>query len=258
MTTSTSNWSELLKKAVTEPGLISKAYNAFYGYSLGNRMHAMCECMERNITPGPIATFKAWQEKGRYVLKGQKAISLCMPVTMKGEKERDGVKEEFTFNRFIFRNNWFVLSQTEGKEVEIPVIPEWKKEIALEKLSIKEIPFDNCNGNIMGFATASSEIAINPLNPMPWKTLFHELAHIVLGHTSEGQLADSEETPRDIRELEAESVSLLVCESLGLPGQEYSRGYIQNWYKGNEVPEKSAQRIFSAANKILESGKETL
>jgi hypothetical protein len=42
--------------------------------------------------------------------------------------------------------------------------------------------------------------------------------------------------------MEAEAVSLLCCESLGLPGAEYSRGYIQSWGQGQTFTERSAQR----------------
>jgi len=61
--------------------------------------------------------------------------------------------------------------------------------------------------------------------------------------------------PRDIRKLEAECVALLCCESLGLPGAGESRGYIQSWYKGHQVPERSAQRIFGTADAILKAGR---
>jgi hypothetical protein len=69
----------------------------------------------------------------------------------------------------------------------------------------------------------------------------------MLGHTEEGDLSDTERTPQDIREMEAEAVSLLCCESLGLPGAEYSRGYVQSWGQGQTFTERSAQRIFHAA-----------
>jgi hypothetical protein len=42
---------------------------------------------------------------------------------------------------------------------------------------------------------------------------------------------------------------------LDLDGLHESRGYIQNWLAGAEISDKSAQKIFSAANKILEAGK---
>jgi hypothetical protein len=39
-----------------------------------------------------------------------------------------------------------------------------------------------------------------------------------------------------------------------MDGAEYCRGYIQNWLAGADIPERSAQRIFSAADKILKAG----
>jgi hypothetical protein len=41
---------------------------------------------------------------------------------------------------------------------------------------------------------------------------------------------------------------------LGLPGLIESRGYIQSWLSGSEITDKSAQRIFGAADKILKAG----
>ena len=248
----------LLAEAVNKPGILSSAYRAFYNYSIGNQIAAMFQCQARNIEPGPIATFKAWQEKGRTVTKGQKAIALCMPVTVKGEKENatTGEKTEFAFNRFIFKNNWFVLSQTEGQDyANEAVTPEWNREAALAALDVSEAKYDSTDGNCQGYAIGRT-IAVNPLAVLPHKTRFHELAHIVLGHTEENLLfSDSETTPKDIKEVEAESVAYILCSILDLPGLTESRGYIQHWLHGADISEKSAQRIFSTADKILKAGK---
>jgi len=50
-------------------------------------------------------------------------------------------------------------------------------------------------------------------------------------------------------------VALLCCESLEMPGAEYSRGYIQLWGRGQAISERSAQRIFRAADQILRAGR---
>ena len=48
---------------------------------------------------------------------------------------------------------------------------------------------------------------------------------------------------------------MLCCAALGLPGVEFSRGYIQSWWgTGNAIPERSAQRILKAADQILKAG----
>ena len=99
------------------------------------------------------------------------------------------------------------------------------------------------------------EIAINPLAALPHKTTFHEMAHVVLGHTTSETLVDGELTPHHLREVEAESVALICCETLGLPGAEFCRGYIQHWLKTEkEIPNHNAARIFTAATSILKAG----
>src|SRR5215207_2660817 len=74
------DFSTLLRQALEEPGTVNRAYFAFHGYSIGNQLLAMMQCAERGIAPGPIATFPGWKEKGRYVRKGERAITLCMPI----------------------------------------------------------------------------------------------------------------------------------------------------------------------------------
>lgn len=81
---------------------------------------------------------------------------------------------------------------------------------------------------------------------------------VLLGHTTEGEQNDGELTPRNLRECEAESVALLCCAALDLPGVECSRGYIQSWWgQGNAIPEKSAQRILKVADQILKAGNQS-
>jgi hypothetical protein len=158
------------------------------------------------------------------------------------------------FTRFVYKPHWFLLSQTDGEPVEMPTTPEWGRDKALETLGIREIEFTELDGNVLGYATRQREIAISPLNPLPHKTTFHELAHILLGHTAESTFADGEHTPRNLREVEAEAVALICCESFGLPGAEFCRGYIQSWLAGDVILEKSAMRIFGVADQILRAG----
>jgi hypothetical protein len=246
------NWSNLLQSAVSESGLIMKAYSLFHNYSLGNQIAAMMQCSQRGIEPSPINTYHGWQNLKRQVKKGEKAIELCMPLTR--SKENDSGEKEHFISAFVWKPRWFVMSQTEGEDIPAIEIPTWSKELALQNLCIEEIAFDHLSGNVQGYAKKRS-IAISPIAALPHKTLFHELAHVVLGHTAEADFSDDDLTPRDLREVEAESVALLLCESLDLPGAEFSRGYIQHWLKGDSIRKKSAQRIFGAADKILKAGR---
>jgi hypothetical protein len=254
-------FADLLARAVTEPGILSRAYTAFHGYSIGNQILAVVQCAERGITPGPISTFMGWKDKGRYVRKGERAIVLCMPVTCKRKPDQPADSNETepeTFTRFIYRANWFVLGQTDGAAVEPTPIPAWDEARALATLGIVEEPFTMMDGNCQGYARQRS-IAVSPVAELPHKTRFHEVAHVVLGHTSENEsgLSDSELTPRSLKEVEAEAVALICLEVLGLPGAPHCRGYIQLWNqrRGAEpIPERSAQRIFKAADQILKAG----
>ena len=252
------NFQQLLNEAVTKPGTVMKAYSLFWNYSLGNQILALIQAAERGISPAPIASYNKWRELGRQVRRGEKAIVLCRPVTMKrkaSETDAEGNEHEMesTFIRFVFKPYWFFVSQTDGQEYTAPPIPAWDRARALDALGVQEIPFTMTNGNVQGYARGH-EIAINPVAAMPHKTTFHELAHVVLGHTSEAQFADSETTPRNLREAEAESVALLCLESLGLEGAEFCRGYVQSWIGQSPIPERSAQKIFAAADRILKAG----
>jgi len=141
-----------------------------------------------------------------------------------------------------------------GEDTYVPPIPGFDIDTALRTLNIIRTPFDEMNGNIQGFANGR-EIAVNPVAALPHKTTFHEIAHIVLGHTTSEKLVDTEQTARHIREVEAESVALICCETLGLDGADFCRGYIQHWLKTEkEIPNQSAARIFAAATSILKAG----
>ncbi len=241
-----------------------EAYSAFHNYSIGNQILALVQCQMRGLEPGPITTFPAWQALGRNVKRGERALILCMPITRKVRDEETsesgGENGERTFTSFMYKPRWFVISQTVGEECMPPHLPEWDVEHALAALDIERIAFTETDGNCQGYAK-KRQIAINPVAQLPHKTLFDEAAHVILGHTSEADFTDTERTPKNLREVEAEAVALLFCEALDLEGADYCRGYIQNWlcpvigYNHDAIPEKSAQKIFHAADQILRAGR---
>lgn len=134
-------WGELLVRAVEEPGLICDAYSRFHGYSLGNRFAALVQCEMRGLEPGPLNSFNGWRKLGYGVKEGEKALTLCMPLkgTLHREKTKDGVApsqiegesngrkpdvEEVEYIRaFVWKPNWFVLSQTVPLNENTPPVP---------------------------------------------------------------------------------------------------------------------------------------
>jgi hypothetical protein len=123
----------------------------------------------------------------------------------------------------------FPLSDTTCKDLPPPPeLPGWDTNVAEAKLGIAPVPFDEVNGNVMGYSVGL-RYAINPLNPTPERTLFHEWSHMVLGHALPSQHADYQRH-RGIKEFEAESTAYLWMHELGQMDEEaaaHSRGYIQ-------------------------------
>src|SRR5215472_10232712 len=113
-------WTELLHRAVTEPGVISTAFSRFHSYSVRNQLLALFQCRERGIEPGPLATYGRWKDMGRFVRRGEKALTLCMPVVCKRSdvgdgsdgREREGQEEQAPelVTGFVYCPHWFVLS----------------------------------------------------------------------------------------------------------------------------------------------------
>lgn len=257
-------WDTILKRAVNDPGLIHEAYSSFHNFSIGNQILAMFQCLELGISAGPIDTFLGWKEKGRYVKRGEKALYLWQPFAGKKTEvdEETGEEKKVPFLYFKLMPRWFVVSQTDGEDAKFPEITGWDLDRALADLEISNVEFTETNGNIQGVAyqlfDGIKKIAVSPIAVNPMKTAVHEIAHVLHGHIEKGTLVDREQLTHEIAEVEAEGVALIVIAALGLPGEEYSRGYIQHWWGlGNEIPEDSARRIFSIANKILEAGRES-
>jgi len=274
------DWTQLLVDAVQKPGIISTAYSKFWNYSVGNGLLAISQCLVRGLEPGPIHTFRGWLDLGRHVRKGERALVLCLPLSVKRKVKQpatdpnqirvgDGAERQIAsqvgaqpdangaiaVTVFTYKPHWFVLSQTEGQDFIPAALPAWNERRAFHALLIDRVRFDHPNGNCQGFALGRS-VSVSPIAVLPHKTLLHELAHVVLGHTEEGtRLDDHELTPRNLREVEAECVALICCESLNLTGTPECRGYIQNWLGKDQIPERSAQKIFKAADAILRAGR---
>lgn len=264
MESNTQKWAELLGQVLDAPGMIHDCLSMFHKYSLSNTCLIAFQCADRGLQMGPVATFEQWKKQGRFVRKGERALAMWMPITVNvketdeetGERVKTGGKRVI----FVLKNNWFTYAQTDGKDIDMPVMGDWSAERALKALDIKQEEYDmgKVGNSAMGYAYKRI-VAVNPMCPKPLATMLHELGHVTLGHTERGEsMTDAAELPRCIKELEAESVAMLVLDALGdSDSAVFCRGYIQHWLKsGNvlSVPESSAKRIFAAADKILKAG----
>lgn len=98
------------------------------------------------------------------------------------------------------------------------------------------------------------EIVVNKNNDLPsqFATLLHELGHYYTGHTRNPRakwLPKRGKLGYDQMEFEAESVSWLICERLGI--QNFSEGYLSFFLddEGN-IPDISVDAIMKAVGKI--------
>ena len=174
-----------------------------------------------------------------------------MPVINKEKNDEwiDEVKSMF----FMPRKNWFTVYQTEGDDY-IPEVPWFDFSHIDEKLQVTKIPFIHMNWNCQWYASWR-EYAINPVAVNPMKTMFHELAHILLGHTEE-RIDDHTTLARNIKEFQAESVALICAACIGQTDQlSYSLGYIQNWGIPEELDKKMIEKLFACSNKIISACK---
>jgi N-terminal domain of anti-restriction factor ArdC len=275
-TNETPSWADLLRDAVKKPGRILAAYRAFHEYSVGNQLAAYSQCVARGLPLGPVGTYRQWTARGRQVKRGEKALWLCVPRTVRsrgppkgedqeipevGEEDASGELGDGDLDPagiqsrvvFSWQPRWFVLGQTEGDDFVLPEVPAWDRDRALRSLGVTVIPFAHLDGNVQGYAEGRS-VAVNPFAALPVKTLFHELGHVLLHQVGCG-VGGSVVLERYVREVEAEAVALVCVEALGLPGAEFARGYIQAWLAaGMEFPEHSAQRIMGAADRIIRAG----
>jgi len=107
-------WGELLREAVEKPGRMLEAYTAFHNFSLGNALLALEQCIRRNLQPGPLNTYNGWLERKRQVRKGEKGITLCMPMACKRNAQTEAVPNECDLNhKFAVRQGYGLNSADE-------------------------------------------------------------------------------------------------------------------------------------------------
>lgn len=156
----------------------------------------------------------------------------------------------------------FDVSQTSGKELPDPVteltgdIDSARKEAvfaALKKVTGIDIEFKDIKGGAKGYYSATNnEIVIKSgmSDAQTLKTAFHEAAHNLLHDPAKDIVTNK--SPRNEKEVQAESVAFMVAERFGIDTSEYSFPYIASWSDGKQLeqPKSALQEIQEAAKKI--------
>lgn len=257
-----------------------KFASKFTDYSARNTMLINLQRPDATL----VAAYGKWKQLGRQVEKGETGISILAPVTYKTnnvlEVERPAVDEfgnqlynddgtektetvEKPLTGLAFKKVYvFDVSQTSGKEIPDPVgeltgdIDASRKEAvfaALKKITGAEFEFKDIQGGAKGYYSASKNLIViktGMSDAQTLKTAFHETAHNLL-HDPKKKIVTAK-SPRNEKEVQAESVAFMVAEKFGLDTSEYSFPYIASWSEGKQLEQlkNSLQEIQAAAKKI--------
>lgn len=188
---------DLLNEALTAPGRMGETFNRFHTYSFSNQLWLLMQGARE-----PVASYARWKSLGRQVLKGSSGLYVLRPITVKSKTEVDEHGKPKQYTKFKPVKGAFVYSQTEGETLPEPEPREWSKERALGHFGINLARYSSIDGNTQGRSYGKT-IEINPIATEPVPTFFHELSHVVHGHTEPDQL-DLYQTHRGTMEFEAE------------------------------------------------------
>jgi antirestriction protein ArdC len=246
-----------MEEALTAPGNMGNVYNRAHEYSLGNMLLFMMQGVRE-----PVASMKGWNKLGRQVLRGSHAKEVIVPVMVQEQSDETEAEKRERIARLVgFKvvRGVFAYSDTDGEPLPEIKPPTWDTDRALDKLGIRRVPFRIHNLNVQGYSKGL-EIAVNPVAVNPTKTLFHEVGHVILGHTLPRTIGEYA-THRGVKEFEAEGTAYLVMNELELLDEETatrSRGYIRHWLHEERPPEPSIRVAFRAADAILKAGRVAL
>jgi antirestriction protein ArdC len=207
----------------------------FHDYSANNCMLIAMQCPEAT----QVAGFKAWQQLGRQVCKGEHAIRIMAPMVVKRRDDEHGEETDETIT--LFRAvSVFDISQTDGDPLpEPPCEPITGDSHApyvakLERFAqsigyrVEYRPLEH-NG---GFCSQSEKLICVSTNKTSAngrvRTLIHELAHAV-------GVPTYKEHGRADAEVIVETAAVIVCGSIGLDTSGESIPYIAGWGEDNDV-----------------------
>ena len=224
----------------------------FHKYSWHNSMLILSQRPDASR----VAGFKAWQELGRHVCKGERGIMIFAPRPFHKEVERDNGETE-TLDGVSFRPVYvFDVSQTDGQElpeVDVPTIDAAADELLGRLTRVAEqrsitVAFAELSGGLFGVSKGGSvEVDNGHATGQQAKTLAHELGHEALhkGERLEG-------LTRTVAELEAESVAYVVCTHFGLDVEVRASRYIALWDGDSKALRASLERISTTARALID------
>ena len=258
-----------------------RTMSRFHNYSLNNQ--ALIHLQRPDATL--VAGYNRWRDKfSRHVLRGEKGITIIAPTPYKKKIEQekldpdtklpildaDGkiVTEEKEIEIPMFRPvKVFDYAQTDGKplpeRVASPVanltgsVENYEAFMeALRRSSPVPVEVKPLSADMDGYFSPKSQSITLREGMSEVQTVsaaVHEIAHAKLHNYGLQQAAERKHKSRNTEEVEAESISFMVCAYFGIETGANSFGYVATWSKNAELPEfrASLDTISKTANGII-------
>lgn len=258
-----------------------RTMSRFHNYSLNNQ--ALIHLQRPDATF--VAGYNRWRDKfSRHVLRGEKGITIIAPTPYKKKIEQekldpdtrlpildaDGkvITEEKEIEIPMFRPvKVFDYAQTDGKplpeRVASPVanltgsVENYEAFMeALRRSSPVSVEFKPLSADMDGYFSPKSQSITLREGMSEVQTVsaaVHEIAHAKLHNYALQQPEERRHKSRNTEEVEAESISFMVCAYFGIETGANSFGYVATWSKNAELPEfrASLDTIGKTANGII-------
>lgn len=257
-----------------------KFASKFTDYSARNTMLINMQRPDATL----VAAYGKWKQLGRHINKGETGIAIFAPTPYKTNEyietqkpaydeygnqlyNEDGTEKmetiETPLTGMAFKTVYvFDVSQTDGKEIPEPVseltgdVDAARKDAiftAIKNVTGIDVEFQDIKGGSKGdYSPASDTIVIKTgmSDAQTLKTVFHETAHKLL-HDPKSEIV-TVKSPRNEKEVQAESVAFMVAEKFGIDTLEYSFPYIASWSEGKQLEQLKnvLQEIQSASKQI--------
>lgn len=220
-----------------------------------------------------VAGFRQWEEKmHRRVVKGAKGIQIFAPIIKKGQEgevdntDLDGTKKVVGYKAVYV----FDVADTEAIDDrgEIPAEPEWFDKNTPSELADKLYQYTMTLSNELGIQVTSNDSkngekgysAGNHINLSSdvagvarLSTMIHELAHELMHRKSSSPFYSldnvNNNNTRELKELQAESVSYTVLKHYNLPAEHHAT-YLAIW-KANKDAIKENLNVISKVSKFI-------
>ena len=258
-----------------------RTMSRFHNYSLNNQ--ALIHLQRPDATL--VAGYNRWRDKfSRHVLRGEKGITIIAPTPYKKKIEQekldpdtklpildaDGkiITEEKEIKIPMFRPvKVFDYAQTDGKplpeRVASPVanltgsVENYEAFMeALRRSSPVPVEVKPLSADMDGYFSPKSQSITLREGMSEVQTVsaaVYEIAHAKLHNYGLQQAAERKVKSRNTEEVEAESISFMVCAYFGIETGANSFGYVATWSKNAELPEfrASLDTISKTANGII-------